>query len=100
MEQKYEKYLPIGSVVLLKGAKKKLMVTGFCIRDKRKDKDKGGDRVFDYIGCLYPEGVLDTSTNILFDHVGIDKIYAIGYSDEEEKQFKQFLREHAKSSVE
>ena len=26
----YEKFLPIGSVVLLKGGTKKAMVTGFC----------------------------------------------------------------------
>ena len=26
----YEKYLPVGTVVLLKGGKKRAMVTGFC----------------------------------------------------------------------
>ena len=46
---KYEKYLPLGSIVLLKGAKKRLMIYG------RKQKEADTDEIWDYIGCLYPE---------------------------------------------
>ena len=88
MEQKYEKYLPLGSVVILKNAKKRLMITGFCVIPN-DDKSK----IFDYSGCLYPEGIISTDQTALFNHNQIERIYAIGYSDEEEKKFKQQLKE-------
>ena len=86
-----EKYLPIGSVVLLKTAKKRIMVTGFVAKAQET-----GDKVFDYMGCLYPEGVISSDKNLLFNHDQIDKIYYLGYSDEEEKIFKGKLDEELK----
>lgn len=87
MKQKYEKYLPVGSVVLLSGGTKRLMITGFCIVPN-DDKSK----IFDYSGCLYPEGVISSDQVALFNHDQIKTIYAIGYSDDEEKQFKEKLK--------
>lgn len=86
MNQKYEKYLPIGSVVLLNEGTKRLMITGFCVVPN-DDKSK----VYDYSGCLYPEGVISSDQIALFNHDQIKSIYAIGYSDDEEKSFKQKL---------
>lgn len=86
-----DKYLPIGTVVLLKSAKKRLMITGFCaISEEKKDK------MFDYSGVLYPEGVVSSEQTILFDHDQIDKIFSIGYIDEEEKYFKALFNEALK----
>lgn len=84
----YEKYLPIGTVVMLKGGKKRAMITGFC-SISGEDKSK----VFDYSGCLYPEGFISSNQTLLFNHNQIDKIYYLGLADEEEKQFKQKLNE-------
>lgn len=84
----YEKYLPIGTVVLLKGGKKRVMITGFCCTDKGNN-----DKVYDYIGCLYPEGVITSDKNLLFDHSQIDKVYHLGLVDDEEKKFKDSLKE-------
>lgn len=85
-EKKYEKFLPLGSIVLLKNATKKLMITGFCaVPNDNKDV------MYDYSGCLYPEGVISTEQVALFNHDQIKTIYAIGYSDDEEKQFKEKL---------
>ena len=39
MKELIEKYLPIGSVVILKGATKRLMISGFCAIDN-SNKDK------------------------------------------------------------
>lgn len=89
--QKYEKYLPIGSVVLLKGAKKRLMITGYSIIAK----DNLG-KIYDYSGCLYPVGFLSSDQTAVFNHDQIDKIFAIGYSDDEQKQFIQTLKEKMK----
>ena len=55
-----EKYLPIGSVVLLKNATKRLMVTGFLVSSKEFP-----EKVFDYSGCLYPEGIITSEQTAL-----------------------------------
>lgn len=83
-----EKYLPIGSVVILKNGKKKLMINGFAC----KDLDTG-DKIYDYSGCVYPEGVLSFDKAIVFDHDQIEKIFYLGYIDEDEPVFKKKLRE-------
>lgn len=86
-----EKYLPIGSVVLMKGAKKRAMITGYAVKSPET-----GDKLWDYIGCLYPEGVVTPDKNLLFDHENIDKIFAIGYSDDEQKTFMELLNKATK----
>lgn len=80
---KLEKYLPIGTVVLLKEGKKRVMIIGFCAIPDGEDK-----KVFDYSGCLYPEGVIASDKMLLFNHDQIDKIYHLGLIDEEENIFK------------
>ena len=86
--EKREKFLPIGSVVLLNGGKKKIMITGFC-SIAADDKT----RVYDYSGCIYPEGYLNSNQICLFDHDQIEEIYFIGYENEEEEKFKNQLNE-------
>ncbi|MBP3460851.1 MAG: DUF4176 domain-containing protein [Bacilli bacterium] len=90
---KYEKYLPIGTVVLLKGGTKRVMITGFCVMSSQNNK------IYDYTGCLYPEGYVSQNNVMLFDHNQIDKIYYLGLSDNEEKMFKQKLNEVINESV-
>lgn len=84
----YKKYLPIGTVVMLKGGKKRAMITGFCTV-AGEDKSK----IFDYLGCLYPEGFISANKTLLFNHDQIEKVYHLGLIDEEETQFKQRLEE-------
>lgn len=81
-----EKFLPLGSVVLLKNATKRLMITGFYVK-----ADENNEKTYDYVGCLYPEGVISSKENCVFNHEQIDKIFFIGYSDDEEKSFKEKL---------
>ena len=84
-----EKYLPIGSVVILKGATKRIMITGFASMSPET-----GETVFDYSGCAYPEGFFDYNQVCVFNHKDIDKVFFTGYVDDEEKTFKQRLVEH------
>lgn len=86
-----EKYLPIGSVVLLEEGKKRIMVTGYAAKGR-----EAGDKMYDYIGCLYPEGVISSDQNILFDHDKIKEIYYIGYIDNEWKELEPKLKEAVK----
>ena len=86
MNNNLGKFLPIGTVVLLKGGKKRLMITGFCSFDEAKK-----DKAYDYTGCLYPEGIISSKQMALFNHSQIEKVFYLGLRDEEEKQFKQNL---------
>ena len=87
MNEVGEKYLPIGTVVMLEGATKRLMITGFCaIADDNKDE------IYDYIGVLYPEGTLSSDETALFNHDQIASVYHIGLIDEEEKMFINQLK--------
>lgn len=81
-----EKYLPIGTVVLLKGGKKRAMITGFCSVAQENQQ-----KIYDYSGCVYPEGYLSSNQVCLFDHDQIEKIFFEGFVDEEEIQFKEKL---------
>ena len=85
-----DKYLPIGSVVLLKGGTKKAMVTGFC-----SVAEEDTEKMYDYTGCVYPEGFLDFDQICLFDHSQIEKVYHVVYVDDEEREFKKELVEIA-----
>jgi hypothetical protein len=75
------KYLPIGSVVLLNGGSKRIMIYG------RQQKELNSDKVWDYIACLYPEGNLNEEYMYLFNHDQIEKVFFIGFQDEEELEF-------------
>lgn len=81
-----EKFLPLGTVCLLKEAKKKVMIIGFLIVGDQPDM------VYDYLGCLYPEGLISKSKNMVFNHDSIDKIYHMGFKSAESHKFNEFLK--------
>lgn len=80
-----EKFLPVGTVVLLEGAAKRLMITGFCIKSEN-------EKMYDYAGCLYPEGIISSSQTALFDHSQIKEVSFMGLDDEENKDFQKNLK--------
>ena len=82
------KLLPIGSVVLLNDGTKKIMVTGFY-SVAANDENK----VYDYCGCLFPEGVISSEQNLLFNHNQIAKVCYMGFKSDEEIEFKTKLGE-------
>ena len=84
---KEEKFLPIGSVVLLKEAVQKVMITGFLL----KNEEDG--QVYDYCGCIYPFGELSLNAAMMFNHDKIDTVFFKGYTNDEEVMFKKQLNE-------
>ncbi|MDF2820884.1 MAG: hypothetical protein K0R15_1325 [Clostridiales bacterium] len=78
-----EGLLPVGSVVLLKDSTKKVVIIGFCQREIGD-----GGKIWDYSGCLYPEGYFGADKCFLFNADQIDKLYFIGFQDEEQLKFK------------
>lgn len=80
--------LPIGSVVLLKNSEKRLMITGYLQANVNELS-----AIYDYCGCLYPEGYIGGDQVYMFDQDQIDTIYSIGYVDEEQENFMDRLLE-------
>lgn len=74
--------LPIGSVVLLKDATKKLMIIGI-LQINPSDNNK----MHDYLGVLYPEGFIGEKNNFLFDHEDINDVIFAGYQNPEREVF-------------
>ena len=85
----------IGTVVLLKEGKKRIMITGyFPIID-------GEMKLYDYNGCLFPEGFISSELNILFNHDDIEKVFYEGpKEDVEAKEFTSKLDEYYSQIVE
>ncbi len=80
--------LPVGSVVLLKNSTKKLMIMGVL-----QAKPDHLDQVYDYCGCLYPEGYMSADRIYLFNEDQIETLYYPGYHNEEQDAFEARLRE-------
>lgn len=94
-----EKFLPIGTVVLLKDGIRELMITSYCPVPKGEVFDKNGkvevekDQFFDYGACYYPEGIVDSKQIFMFNHDQIEKISFIGYETEASKKFNELLKQ-------
>lgn len=82
--------LPLGSIVILNNGFKKLMIIG------RKILQGENEKLYDYLGCLYPEGDIGDNYKFIFNHKDIDAIIFKGYEDDEEKVFKKVLEEEKK----
>lgn len=74
--------LPIGSIVLLKDATKKMMIYGI-----KQSQVTDTDKEYDYIGVLYPEGNMGENFQFLFNHEDIQSIIFRGYEDIERQTF-------------
>lgn len=75
--------LPIGSVILVKEAEKRMMIIGVL--------QQNGDERYDYMGVLYPEGYMSQDEVYLFNHEDIDKVDFLGFVDIEHQTFRNNL---------
>ena len=82
------KLLPIGSVVLLKDAKKKIVIMGNI---QMKKTAQGDFCIYDYMGVPYPLGYVGSDAFLLFNHADIQEIIFTGYSDSERELFIRLL---------
>lgn len=91
-----EKFLPIGTVVLLKNGKRELMITSYCIMPSGHVYDKNGEvdvkgQVFDYGACYYPEGMIRSDQLFAFNHEQIERVCFKGYETDNQKEFSKIL---------
>ncbi len=84
----FEKLLPVGSVVRLQGAGKKIVIMGIM----QMKKTDSGLRVYDYIGVPFPEGFLGPDSGLLFNHDTIEEVIFTGYQNLERERFVQTMQ--------
>ena len=80
---KIENLLPVGSVVQVKDAEKKLMIIGILMNNE-------GVR-YDYMTVLFPEGYMDQQHMYLLNHEDIEKVLFLGYMNTEFQVFRGLL---------
>lgn len=73
-------YIPLGSVVYLKGGIKKILIVARAINVE----NDGKQYFFDYGGVLYPEGVTGDQM-AYFNHEDVSSVFFKGCDDEENK---------------
>ncbi len=66
-------FLPIGSVVRLKGLPGKRMIIGYL----RFDKNDSEHKIYDYVSCFYPYGYTNENEAFLFNSEDIEQIIHI-----------------------
>jgi len=81
--------LPIGSIVYLKEGTSKIMIVN---RGPLVPSENDGRVMYDYTGCLYPEG-LDAKNVFYFNHENVDKVLFEGFKDEEEERFLELYND-------
>lgn len=82
----FKNYLPIGSIVLLENATKKLMIYGVG------QTDESSNKTYDYIGVMYPEGNLGNGSQFLFNNADIKEVIFKGFEDEERNAFVEYMQ--------
>lgn len=80
-----ENLLPLGSVVLLKESTKKVMIIGYC------QKALSDDEIYDYSGCLFPEGYLGADKTFLFNRDQIEIVYYQAALELEQTRFLAYV---------
>ena len=83
-------YYPVGTVVLLKEATHPVMIYG---RLQRRGNDKA---VWDYIGCLYPEGYIGDNANIFFNSDDVEGVVHKGLITPAEEKMQKLLNKFKK----
>lgn len=73
--------LPLGSIVILKESRQKLIIVG------RFHKNIGDNKIYDYAAYYYPEGLKYSKINYLFNNKDIEEVVFKGYTDKEDENF-------------
>lgn len=90
----FDGLLPIGTVVLLKNSTKRIMIIGLL----QKQLKEGDEVIWDYSACFYPEGYMGPDKTFLFNSNQIEKVFAVGYQDEEQFVFKEKI-DHVRENL-
>ncbi len=94
--EKEGKFLPIGTVVLLKGGKKEVMILSYGLMPQGDIVEDGKQvsglgKIYDYGGCTYPEGLISSNQILGFNHEQIERICYKGYSTPTHDEYNKML---------
>lgn len=78
-----DKYLPIGSIVLLKDDIVMRMIIGYLNKDNEEIKE--------YVCIPFPYGLMSEKTLYYFNHSDIENILFIGYKNNKYEEFNLIL---------
>lgn len=81
-----DKYLPIGTIVLLKDDISMYMVLGYLNKDVN-------NKISDYISVPFPYGFLSTLAIKTFNHSDIEKEVFKGYKNEQFQKMNSYLKD-------
>ncbi len=78
----YKDLLPVGSVVKLFEGERYVMICGrIVVPDGRTD-------IYDYVGCVYPEGISSSDDMVFFNRDSIELLYFVGFQDPQELAYR------------
>jgi hypothetical protein len=86
-------YHPLGSVLIVRGGIKKMMIIARGIAAEIN----GATKVFDYAGCAYPEGLVGDQI-MYFNHADIAKVVFEGFQDEDENMMVENINNWLKTT--
>ena len=81
-------YLPIGTIVIIKGYERKMMIVGLSQIKAAEEIQR-----WDYVGVLYPVGVFSDQSFYFFNEDDINDIIFKGYENPEHKELLELLEE-------
>lgn len=96
---KVDEFLPVGTIIKLKGTDKLAMIVSHCIipTDKIYNKDGEVDAnsvlYYEYGICDYPEGLKRTNFMYAINHDKIERIIYIGFQNAKYSEYKEQLKE-------
>ena len=88
-------FLPIGTIVMLKDGKKSVMITGYYPISVVDDKKV----VYDYSGCIFPEGILKSNQLGMFNSEQIQSIVYEGFKNEESLDLIEKIKKIDKNAL-
>lgn len=77
-------WLPLGTVLSLKGGNRLVVIMGYMAIDGESKE------IWDYVCCPFPEGKR-SSEDLFINKATIDEIYQMGFSDAEGLAFLEYL---------
>ena len=84
----FSDFLPLGSIVLVTGGIKKLMIISRSVTVPIHGKQL----YFDYGACAYPEGMIGNKA-LYFNHTQIARVIHEGYVNEDNEYFLDVCRD-------
>ena len=78
----YKDLLPIGSVVKLIEGERYVMICGRIV------VPEGMNDIYDYVGCIYPEGISSGEDMVFFNRDSIELLYFVGFQDTQELTYR------------